>query len=162
METLQGLFEESVKDIYSAEKQFLRAMPKLAKAARDESLQEAINVHIEQSSAQLDRLDLIGEMTDFKLNGKVCKVAAGLVEEAEEYMKQGKPGPILDAAIVSCIQKNEHYEIATYSALAAWAGELGMKDAVAILEEILAEEQANDNLLTSLAKGGLNKAAAAA
>ncbi|RYG29253.1 ferritin-like domain-containing protein [bacterium] len=161
METLQELFEDSVKDVYSAEKQFLKAMPKLAKAAQSESLKEAINTHIEQTKVQIERLEKVGEVGGFKLSGKVCKAAQGLVEEADEHLEEGKPGPVLDAAIVACAQKNEHYEIGTYGTIITWAQELGMKDAVAILKETLAEEEATDKLLSGVAKKEVNKSAAA-
>ncbi|RYG35904.1 ferritin-like domain-containing protein [bacterium] len=160
METLQELFEDSIKDVYSAEKQFLKAMPKLAKAAQAESVKEAINGHIEMSKGQVERLEKIGELGGFKLTGKVCKAAQGLVEEAEEHLSEGKPGPVLDAAIVACAQKNEHYEIGTYGTIIAWGQQLGMKEAVALLKETLAEEESTDKLLSGVAKKGVNQAAA--
>ena len=159
METLQELYQDSVKDVYSAEKQFLRAMPKLAKKARSEALKEALHTHMEQSQGHVDKLEQIGELGGFKLRGKVCKAAQGLVEEAQEHLEEGEPGPVMDAAIVACAQKNEHYEIGTYGTILAWAQELGQKDAVALLKEILAEETATDKLLSGIAKNEVNKAA---
>ncbi len=159
METLQELYEESVKDVYSAEKQFLKAMPRLLKAARNESLKAAIEAHITQSEGHVDRLEKIGELGGFKLSGVVCKAAQGLVEEVKEHLEDGEPGPVLDAAIVACAQKNEYYEIATYGTIIAWATELGEKEHVALLEEILAEEEAADDLLTNVATKEVNKAA---
>lgn len=159
METLQELYEESIRDMYSAEKQFLKAMPKLLKAARNESLKTAIENHITQSEGHVDRLEKIGELGGFKLSGVVCKAAQGLVEEVKEHLEEGDPGPVLDAAIVACAQKNEHYEIGTYGTIIAWAKQLGQKEHVAILKEILAEEEQTDKLLSGVAEKEVNKAA---
>lgn len=159
METLEELYQDAIKDVYSAEKQFLRAMPRLAKAARNESLKAAIEAHIGQTESQIERLEKIGELGKFKLSGKVCKAAQGLVEECKEHLEEGDPGPVLDAAIVACAQKNEHYEIATYGTIIAWAQELGEAEHVNLLKEILAEEEATDKQLTTVAKKEVNKAA---
>jgi ferritin-like metal-binding protein YciE len=160
MDTLQELYQESIKDVYSAEKQFLKAMPKLAKKAQSETLKEALQTHLEQSQGHVEKLEQIGEIGGFKLRGVVCKAAQGLVEEAQEHLEEGQPGPVLDAAIVACAQKNEHYEIGTYGTILAWAQELGEKEHVALLKEILAEEEATDKLLSGVAKKEVNKAAA--
>ena len=162
METLQELYEESIKDVYSAEKQFLKAMPKLMKNARNESLKAALETHLHQSEGHIERLEKIGELGGFKLSGVVCKAAQGLVEECKEHLEEGKPGPVLDAAIVACAQKNEHYEIGTYGTILAWAQALGEKEHVALLKEILAEEEATDKLLSGVAKSEVNKAALSA
>ena len=159
METLQELYQESIKDVYSAEKQFLKAMPKLLKKARNESLKAAIEAHIAQSEGHVERLEKIGELGGFKLSGVVCKAAQGLVEECKEHLEEGEPGPVLDAAIVACAQKNEHYEIGTYGTILAWAVELKQTEAAALLKETLAEEEATDKLLSGVAKKEVNKAA---
>ncbi len=159
METLQELYQDSIKDVYSAEKQFIRAMPKLAKKAQSETLKEALHTHLEQSQVQVERLEQIAEAGGFKLRGKVCKAAQGLVEEAQEHLEEGTPGPVLDAAIVACAQKNEHYEIGTYGTIIAWAEQLGETDAVALLRESLAEEEQTDKLLSGVAEKEINKAA---
>ncbi|RYG48443.1 DUF892 family protein [bacterium] len=156
METLQELYQESIKDVYSAEKQFFKAMPRMLKAARNESLKEAIEGHISQSEGHIDRLEKIGEMAGFKLTGVVCKAAQGLVEECKEHLEEGRPGPVLDAAIVACAQKNEHYEIGTYGTILAWAETLGEKEHVVLLKEILADEEATDKLLSAVAKKEVN------
>ena len=160
METLQELYQDAVKDVYSAEKQFLRAMPKLAKKAQSESLKEALHTHMEQSQGHVEKLEQIGELGGFKLRGKVCKAAQGLVEEAQEHLEEGQPGPVLDAAIVACAQKNEHYEIGTYGTIVAWAKELGQNDAANLLNEILSEEEQTDKILSDVATKEVNKAAA--
>ena len=159
METLKELYEESIKDVYSAEKQFLKAMPKLAKKAQSEALKEALHTHLEQSQTHVDKLEQIGELSGFKLRGVVCKAAQGLVEEATEHLQEGTPGPVLDAAIVACAQKNEHYEIGTYGTIIAWATALGEKEQVALLKEILADETATDKLLSGVAEKEINPAA---
>ena len=162
METLQELYQESIKDVYSAEKQFLRAMPKLAKKAQSESLKEALHTHMEQSQTQVERLEQIAEAGGFKLRGVVCKAAQGLVEEAQEHLQEGKPGPVMDAAIVACAQKNEHYEIGTYGTIIAWAKQLGENDAVALLQQTLDEEEGTDKLLSGVAEKEVNPSAAQA
>lgn len=162
METLQELFEDTIKDLCNAEKQFLKAMPKLAKAAQNESLKSAIEAHQKQSEGHVDRLEQVAKMCGFKTSGKVCKAAQGLVEEAEEHLEEGKPGPVLDAAIVACAQKNEHYEICSYGTVITWAQQLGLKDAAELLKQNLAEEEQTDKLLTQVAKKGVNKEAAKA
>jgi ferritin-like metal-binding protein YciE len=159
METLQELYEDSVKDVYNAEKQFLKAMPKLLKAARNEALKSAIQTHIEQSKAQVERLEQVAKAGGFKPTGKVCLAAKGLVEETEEHLKEGKPGPVLDAAIVACAQKNEHYEIGTYGTLIEWAKELRQNEAVNLLKATLAEEEATDKLLSDVATKEVNRSA---
>ncbi|RYG27023.1 ferritin-like domain-containing protein [bacterium] len=159
METLQELYEDSIKDIYNAEKQFLKAMPKLLKAARNESLKKAIESHIEQTKGQVARLEEAAKLGGFKPTGKVCLAAKGLVEETEEHLKEGKPGPVMDAAIVACAQKNEHYEIGTYGTIITWAEELGLKDAAKLLKDSLAEEESTDKQLSAVAKAEVNKQA---
>ena len=152
MENLQELFEDTIKDLYNAEKQFLKAMPKLMKAAQDPQLKAAIQTHISQSEGQVQRLEKVAEMGGFKTSGKVCKAAQGLVEEANEHLEEGKPGPTLDAAIIACAQKNEHYEICSYGTVIAWADALGNDDAVALLQESLEEEEQTDELLGGISE----------
>lgn len=152
MENLQNLFEDTIKDLYNAEKQFLKAMPKLVKAAQNEKLKAAIDEHIAQSEEQVKRLEQICESGGFKPSGKVCKAAQGLVEECAEHLEEYEPGPTLDAAIISCAQKNEHYEICSYGTVAAWAEVLGNDEAVELLNQSLAEEEAADDLLSTVAE----------
>jgi ferritin-like metal-binding protein YciE len=160
MDTLQKLLEDSIKDLYSAEKQFLKAMPKLAEASQDVKLKAGIEAHIKETEGHVSRLEEVAKLLEIKPTGIVCKAAKGLVEEAEEHLEEYKPGPVLDAAIVECAQKNEHYEICAYGAVMAWAKELGMTDAQALLEETLAEEKATDAKLTKVAQTSVNAAAA--
>ena len=152
MENLQELFEDTIKDLYNAEKQFLKAMPKLLKAATDPQLKAAIEAHITQSEGQVQRLEKVAELGGFKPSGKVCKAAQGLVEEANEHLEEGKPGATLDAAIICCAQKNEHYEICSYGTVVAWAEALGNDEAAALLQETLKEEEQTDELLGGISE----------
>lgn len=152
MENLKELFEDTIKDLYNAEKQFIKAMPKLMKAARNPRLKAAIETHLRQSEVQVQRLEKVAALGSFKPTGKVCKAAQGLVEEAGEHLEEGKPGPTLDAAIIACGQKNEHYEICSYGTVIAWAEVLGNDEAVALLQLSLEEEKQTDVLLGGISE----------
>jgi len=149
--TLQKLFEDTVKDLYNAEKQFLKAMPKLSKAATNTELRSAIDSHVEQTKGHITRLEQVATYLEIKPTGKVCKAAQGLVEEAEEHLEEVAPGPVLDAAIIVCAQKNEHYEICSYGTLIAWAAELGLENISPLLEQTLEEEKATNEGLSQVA-----------
>jgi ferritin-like metal-binding protein YciE len=155
-DTLQKLFEDTVKDLYNAEKQFLKAMPKMSKAARNPELKAAIDEHTMQTKGHVERLEEVAKLLEIKPTGKVCKAAQGLVEEAEEHLEEVSPGPVLDAALVVCAQKNEHYEICSYGTLIAWADELGLNQVTKILQATLAEEKAADVILTKVAEAKVN------
>jgi ferritin-like metal-binding protein YciE len=122
------------------------------KAAQSPELKKAIETHIAQTEEQIKRLEQVAELGEFKPTGKVCKAAQGLVEEAKEHLEEGEPGPTLDAAIISCAQKNEHYEICSYGTVIAWAELLGLKDSVELLSTTIAEEEETDQLLTKVAE----------
>lgn len=157
--TLEKLFEDTFKDLYNAEKQFLKAMPKLSKAAQSEELKNAIDQHVTQTEEQIKRLEEVAKFLETKPTGKVCKAAQGLVEEAQEHLEEVEEGPVLDAAITICAQKNEHYEICSYGTLIAWANELGYDEIVPLLEATLEEEKATNDNLTQLAEASLNREA---
>ena len=150
METLTELFEEQLKDLYSAENQLLKAMPKMAKKASSEKLRRAIEEHQRQTEEQVERLKKIGEASGIKLTGKVCKAMKGLIEEGKESMEEGEEGPILDAAIVADAQRIEHYEISGYGTAVALAEQLGNKSAAKLLQQTLKEESATDEKLTKI------------
>ncbi len=158
-ETMDKLFEDSLKDLYNAEKQFLKAMPKLAKAAQSKQLVEAIQKHIAETEGHVTRLEKAAEILGFKPIGKVCKAAQGLVEEAVEHLEEIAPGPVLDAAIVVCAQKSEHYEICSYGTLISWARDLGRNEVAQLLEQTLEEEKNTDMALSKLAETKVNKMA---
>lgn len=158
-DTLQKLFEDTVKDLYNAEKQFLKTMAKMSKAATSPELKAAIVAHTEQTKGHVERLEEVAKLLEIKPTGKVCKAAQGLVEEAEEHLEEVAAGPVLDAALVVCAQKNEHYEICSYGTLIAWADELGLSQVTKLLQATLAEEKATDVSLTKLAEAKVNASA---
>lgn len=159
IDSLQKLFQDTLKDLYNAEKQFLKAMPKLAKAATNPELKAGIEAHITQTRGHVDRLEQIATLLDIKPTGKVCKAAQGLVDEAEEHIEEVEKGSVLDAGIIICAQKNEHYEIVSYGTMIAWATQLGL-DAkiVKLFQSTLDEEKATDEALSRVA-GAVNPAA---
>ena len=159
IKTLQDLFINELRDIYHAEKQLVRALPKMAKAASSDKLKEAFTAHLEETKGQVERLEQVFEMLDTRTRGKPCEAMQGLVEEAKEVMEEVKEPEILDAALIVAAQKVEHYEIAGYGSLRALAEALGHKDAAKLLDQTLAEEKKTDELLNKLALGDINKQA---
>ena len=151
METLNELFEDTLKDIYFAENEILKALPKMAKKATSEDLQQAFTDHAEETKGQVKRLDQIFKLLGKKPEGKECHALKGLVKEADELMAEAKSGPVLDAGLIACAQAVEHYEMARYGALSGWAEQLDMDDASELLEETLDEEKAADEKLSELA-----------
>ena len=152
MDSLEELFDNTLQDIYSAEKQFLKAMTKLADLAVNAKLKATIHDHILQTQNHVRRLEQVADLRGIKPSGKVCKAAQGLVEEANEHLQEFKAGAALDAAIILCAQKNEHYEISTYGTLIEWANLLRLPDVAELLQDSLNEEKAADHLLTSAAR----------
>ena len=152
METLNELFEDTLKDVYFAENEILKALPKMASKATSEDLQQAFTDHAEETKGQVKRLDQIFKLLGKKPEGKECHALKGLVKEADELMEDAKSGPVLDAGLIACAQAVEHYEMARYGALGAWAEQLEMEDAAELLEETLDEEKAADEKLTELAE----------
>lgn len=148
---LDELFHETLKDIYFAEKKLLTALPKLAKAAESEELKAAFEKHAEETQGHVERLEQVFELIEEDPHGKTCDAILGLVEEAQEVMKEFKDSPALDAGLIASAQAAEHYEISRYGTLKTWAEELGLKDAVSLLDATLAEEKKTDELLTQLA-----------
>jgi ferritin-like metal-binding protein YciE len=159
MRTLNELFEETLKDVYFAEKAILKALPKMTQQATSEDLKAAFTEHVEQTEGQVERLDKIFKLLGKKSEGKECPALKGLVEETEELIGEADKGPVLDAGLIGCAQAVEHYEIARYGTLCAWAEQLKMDDAVELLEETLEEEEATDEKLSELALSGINESA---
>lgn len=157
---LDDLFLETLKDIYYAEKQVLRALPKMARNAQSSELKQAFETHKLETEGQIERLQQIFEMLDKPARGKTCDAILGLIEEGKEVMEDFAGSPALDAGIVGAAQAVEHYEIARYVTLKAWAGQLGMKDAAALLDATLQEEIKTDKLLSGLARAPINAKAA--
>jgi ferritin-like metal-binding protein YciE len=158
---LNDLFLDTLKDIYYAEKQILRALPKMAKAANSEKLSAAFEKHQEETEGQVERLEQIFEMLGKPARGKTCEAIKGIIEEGAEIMDEYKGAPALDAGLLAAAQAVEHYEISRYGTLKTWAAQLGMKDAVRLLDETLKQEKKTDESLSSLAVAVVNTAAAA-
>lgn len=159
--TLDDLFLETLKDILYAEKQLLKALPKMAKAAQDQKLADGFMMHAEETEGHVDRLEQIFEMLGKPARGKTCDAILGIVEEGKSIMEEFKDTIALDAGLIAAGQAAEHYEIARYGALKAWAEQLGMTDAVKLLDQTLSEEKATDEKLTALAESQENVKAAA-
>lgn len=156
---LEDLFLDGVKDIYYAEKKITKALPKMAKAAESEKLVAGFEKHLAETEAQVERLEQVFDLLGKPARGKTCPAIDGILEEGEEIMSEYKGAPALDAGLVAAAQAVEHYEIARYGTLIAWAEQLGMTDAVDLLKATLAEEEATDEALTSLGEGGVNERA---
>ncbi len=157
---LANLFTETLKDIYFAEKQILRALPKMAKEATSPELREAFEKHRDETEDQVERLNQIFESMGHPARGKTCEAILGIIDEAKEFMDEFKGEEALDAALVGSAQTVEHYEIARYGTLKSWARDLGMEDAAKLLDQTLQEEIKTDKLLTDLAMKNVNKKAA--
>lgn len=155
-EGLRDLFEDSLKDIYWAEKALTKALPKMAKNATSEKLIAAINDHLEVTKNQVTRLEQVFASIGKKASAKKCDAMEGLIKEGEGILEETEPGAVRDAGIIAASQKIEHYEIATYGTLAAFARTLGQDDAVALLEATLAEEKDADATLTEAAYNDIN------
>jgi ferritin-like metal-binding protein YciE len=152
VKTLHDLFVHELSDIYSAEKQLSKALPRLARAATNPDLKLAFETHLEETFGQIERIDKIVDATDIKLKRIKCAAMEGLVEEGKEVIEEVEKGPVRDAALIAGAQKVEHYEIASYGTLAAVAKQLGLTSAVQLLLETLKEEKATDEKLTLLAE----------
>ncbi|SHI01323.1 YciE/YciF ferroxidase family protein [Pollutimonas bauzanensis] len=159
--TLQDLFIHMLSDIYSAEKQLTKALPKLARAATNPKLSEAFRNHLDETEGQIERIDEIVETGGLKLKRMKCAAMEGLVEEGKEVIDEIEKGPVLDAALIAAAQKVEHYEIASYGTLCTFAKQLNLTDALRLLKETLAEEKSTDEKLSVLAETQSNQEAAA-
>lgn len=159
--TLEDMFVDGLKDILFAERQILRTLPKMARAAQSQELKAAIEKHKDQTEGQIERLEKVFEQMEVAARGKTCPAILGIIEEGQEVLEEFKGSPALDAGIVASAQAVEHYEIARYGTLKAWADQLGEKDAARLLAATLAEEEQTDADLTKLAKGSINRQATA-
>jgi ferritin-like metal-binding protein YciE len=158
---LNDLFLDTLKDIYFAEKQILKALPKMAKAATSDKLRAAFEKHHNETEGQVERLERIFELMDKPARSKTCDAIQGILDEGKEIMDEYKGCEALDAGMLAAAQAVEHYEISRYGTLKNWALQLGMKDAARLLDETLQEEKKTDESLTMLAKDAINLAAAA-
>jgi len=156
---LHKLFLEELADIYSAEQQLTKALPKMAKAAESEELREAFEEHLQQTEEQISRLDQVFESLGEKMQRKTCKAMQGLIEEGTEVIQEHKGSTAIDAALIAAAQKVEHYEIATYGTLCTWADQMGHQEALDLLKETIDEEETTDERLTELAESIANERA---
>ena len=158
---LSDLFVDTLKDIYYAEKQIYKSLPKMAKAAASDQLREAFEKHHDETEGQIERLEKIFELLGKPARGKKCDAIEGILDEGEEIIDEFKGMPALDAGLISAAQAVEHYEMARYGTLKRWATELGMKDAAKLLDETLTEESQTDEDLSKLAETAVNAKAKA-
>jgi ferritin-like metal-binding protein YciE len=158
--TLDDLFLATLKDVYYAEKQILRALPKMAKAAEADELRDAFETHRDETQQQVQRLEQVFEILGKRASGKTCEAIQGIIDEGKEIMDDFADSEALDAGLIAAGQAVEHYEISRYGTLRSWAQELGLRDAVPLLEQTLEEEKKTDQLLTQLAEARVNQKAA--
>src|SRR4029079_17530012 len=160
MGTLHEAFVDELRDTYDAEKQLTKALPKMAKAANSPELREAIESHLEETRHQVERLEQVFESIEEKARGKHCDGIAGIIQEAQAMMQEDFDEPTADACLIAAAQRAEHYEMAAYGTLVAWARAMGHDEAVDLLQQNLDEEKAADEKLTQLAESGINQEAA--
>jgi ferritin-like metal-binding protein YciE len=161
MKSLDDLFLHFLQDVYYAERQLLKALPKMAKNAQEPALKQAFTEHREETVHQIERLEQVFELIGKRARGIPCEAIKGLIEEAEEVLSESEVGAVRDAGLVACGQAVEHYEMARYGALIAWAQAGGHKDVVSLLQQTLDEEKKADKLLNDLAMKQINKSASA-
>jgi ferritin-like metal-binding protein YciE len=156
LDSLEKLYHEELRDVYNAENQLLKALPKMAKAAASEELREALQEHLEQTKGHVERLEEVFELLGQKPKGKTCEAMKGLIEEGSHILEEEGEASVLDAGIIAAAQKVEHYEIATYGTLRTWANLLGHEEAAELLQETLDEEGEADKRLNDLAEDIVN------
>ncbi len=159
MQSMDELFHALLQDVYFAEKQLVKTLPKLAKKSSNEKLQEAFSHHCEETEGHIERLEKVFEAIGKKPRGKTCDAILGIIAEGQEVIDEVKDPAVRDAGILAAAQAAEHYEIARYGTLRAWAELLGHEDAVELLGETLEEEKHANKLLTQIADGGVNESA---
>jgi ferritin-like metal-binding protein YciE len=157
---LNALFLDTLKDIYYAEKQIYKSLPKMAKAAQSDQLRSAFDKHHGETEGHIERLEQIFELLGKPARGKKCDAIEGILDEGTEVMEEYQETPALDAGLLAAAQAVEHYEISRYGTLKTWAGKLGLKDAVKLLDETLAEEKKTDDTLSKIAVSAVNAEAA--
>jgi ferritin-like metal-binding protein YciE len=158
--TLHEAFVDELRDTYDAEKQLTRALPKMAKAASNPKLRQAFEAHLEETQGHIDRLEQVFESLDEKVRGKHCDGIAGIIEEGKSIMDEDFDDTTMDACLIGAGQRAEHYEMAAYGTLVAWAQAMGHDDAARLLQQTLDEEKAADKKLSGLAESGINQSAA--
>ena len=159
VETLHEALIDELKDLYNAEKQLTRALPKLAKHATNRGLKQALTSHLRETKAQVRRLEQAMRELDETPKGKLCDGMQGIIKEGNKMMEEVAGGPVMDAAIIAAAQRSEHYEIGAYGTCIAWAKAMGHTQVVRLLVQTLNEEKAADKKLSKLAESGINEAA---
>ncbi|RTQ45268.1 ferritin-like domain-containing protein [Hymenobacter gummosus] len=159
LNSLDDLFAEQLKDLYSAENQLVKALPDMAKEARDPRLRQAFELHLQETQDQVSRLEQIGRSLSIDLGGHTCKAMAGLVAEGKETISENATDEVKDAALIAAAQRVEHYEISGYGTARHYAERLGHAEAASLLSQTLQEEQLTDTKLNDLAKGYINQRA---
>jgi ferritin-like metal-binding protein YciE len=157
--TLSDVFNDNIKDLYHAEKQLTKALPKLIKKATDSNLKMSLEAHLGETEEHVRRLEEAAGLLGIKPSGKVCHGMMGIVEEANEHTGELKPGALMDAVIIECAQKAEHYEICSYGTLCVWGTILGEGEVVNLLKQNLADEENADLKLTQIAESVVNEKA---
>jgi len=160
LDSLETLFVEELRDLYSAETQLVKVLPKMVKRAHSEELKQAFEEHLELTREHVERLDEIFENLGKPAKGKTCKAMKGLIEEGSEVLEEHGESSVIDAALIAAAQKVEHYEIATYGTVRTWAEMLDQDDAVDLLQQTLDEESETDEKLTEIAESTINATAA--
>jgi len=158
--TLHDAFIDELRDTYDAEKQLTKTLPKLAKAASNPQLREAFETHLEETQGHVERLEQVFESLEERVRGKHCEGIAGIIEEGKAIMEQDFDDTTMDACLIAAGQRAEHYEMAAYGTLIAWAEAMGHTDAATLLQQTLDEEKAADKKLSGLAESGINQSAA--
>jgi ferritin-like metal-binding protein YciE len=158
--TLHDAFIEELRDVYDAEKQLIKALPKMARAARSDELRQLFEAHLEETRGQVERLEEVFASIEEKPRGKHCEGIAGIIEEGKSVLEEDYDEPTLDASLIAAGQRAEHYEMAAYGTLCAWARAMGHEQAADLLDQTLEEEKSADQKLSALAEGGLNQEAA--
>ncbi len=158
--SLKELYLEELKDVYDAENQIVKALPKMAKATSTPELRRAFEEHLEQTKGHVRRLEQIFEGLGEQAKARKCDGVRGIIEEGEDVMSDGQEGPVRDAGLIAGAQRVEHYEMAAYGSLKTWAKQLGDQRAASLLEETLNEEKKADEILTQIATSGVNTQAA--
>jgi ferritin-like metal-binding protein YciE len=162
LDSMEQLFLDELKDVYNAEKQLVRALPRMAKAANDPKLSQAFTKHLRETEGHVQRLERIFKALGQTPRGKMCMGMEGLIEEGKVILEEDGLPEVIDSALISAAQRVEHYEIAAYGCLRTYAQLLDMGDADRLLQQTLAEEEATDEALSALGEGGINQAAVAA
>jgi ferritin-like metal-binding protein YciE len=162
VKTMEDLFVATLKDIFYAEKQILKALPTMVKKANGPELKEALETHRQETEGQVERLEQIFKLLDVPARGKKCVAIEGIIDEAKEHMEEIEDEQVLDAGMISSAQAVEHYEICRYGTLIEWAKDLGHDDAIRLLQQNLDEEKNADKLLSKIARSSSNRKAMAA